>query len=228
MEEINDSKTEPVSQTPAPVSEMPKKPKKNNLILVFIFVVMVLALSIGGYWYISNSRLRQNFGGQAPNRSGTGQAKLTPAPTSNTATSPVSSGNWDTSNWKTFTSEEYKYTIKYPVKIIHEQKIVKPDSNAIYNLSHDYFNYKEGALEIYGVCGLSYTPIKLSEMTIADQKTTKAYRTATKGTIAAISRPGSNESICFNFTLPLDQSKRDEVDKLFDQILSTFKFLPTN
>ena len=73
-------------------------------------------------------------------------------------------------------------------------------------------------------CGIEYTPIKEYSITIAGRNSWKAYYDDSSGYYQYIPRPNSDEIICFHFQLPQDSNK-DIVDKLFDQILSTFKFL---
>lgn len=126
----------------------------------------------------------------------------------------------ETAGWKTYTSNEYKYTVMYPPQINYSETL----DTAQYNRSHVFFKLNGGTLEIYGVCGRGAQPLKRSEITIAGQKTEKLYETAISGVIVSIPRPNSNESVCFNFTLPSDPAIGSSVDKTFDQILSTFKF----
>ncbi len=126
----------------------------------------------------------------------------------------------DTSNWKTYASAEYSFAMMYPPQVTHEETL----SSTQFNKSHEFFRVDGGTLEIYGVCGRGVQPVKQQDIIIGGQKATKLYATNTNGVITAIPRPNSNESICFNFTLPNDLTKTSSVDALFDKILSTFKF----
>ncbi|MBI2086478.1 hypothetical protein HYT74_04000 [Candidatus Daviesbacteria bacterium] len=182
--------------------------QKGFVPLVFILIISVLSVGIvGGVWYYKSLT----------------NIDLTHPPEVKRQNNDSVVVN-ETDNWKVYKSQEYNFEIKYPPTVnIKEEEIVDPGQ--IYNKSHVYFEIDGGRLEIYGVCGRGIQPIKNKEITIADQKTIKFYETEDKGAIKAINRPNSDESICFGFTLPSNPKKTEEVDKLFDQMLSTFKFL---
>lgn len=148
----------------------------------------------------------------------------TPQTTITPSSSPTPDGTGETASWKTYTNSSYSYFINYPLSVTRETKIVKDFPSQVNNITHDYFKFEGGILEIYGVCGRGVQPIKQTDIIIGGQKAIKLYETNTTGIITAIPRPNSNESICFNFKLPDDPTKTQSVDVLFNQILSTFKF----
>ncbi|OGH12098.1 MAG: hypothetical protein A2857_03180 [Candidatus Levybacteria bacterium RIFCSPHIGHO2_01_FULL_36_15] len=123
MEEIKENKIEPISQTPVTIfPETSQKPRKNNnLILVFIFTIVVLTLSLGGYWYISNSKLKSQ------NIIPTPTPSLLPRHTPNDENlNPTLAAQIiplkEISNWKTYISKNGEFSISCPPDWIPDLK----------------------------------------------------------------------------------------------------------
>ena len=72
---------------------------------ILIVLILAVAISVGGYLVYQQSRLK-------PTPTPTPQQ--TAQPTSTPDTNPVLNGTGETANWKTYTNTKYKYAVEYP------------------------------------------------------------------------------------------------------------------
>ena len=158
-------------------------------------------------------------------------AKLFPKPKQSprlevsTQSSPIASPSTtpdEIANWKTYTNVFYGYKLSYPSTAIISEEM-KPLGWTGKPEQVTTLNFKDGSLEITGnMGGRGVTSIKSSEIVIDNVPTIKFYETEISGVIRAVKSP-KNDEIYFIFTLPSQNSER--VNKILDQILSTFQFL---
>lgn len=190
--------------------------KLNSKGIVQILIVAVIALLIGVIGTVSYFKFSTKT-----STTPTSQTTRTSTPASLFST-PTPSPQDETANWKTYKSEFYSYMLSYPngASLSEEMKAqgVKARLEQVTTIT-----YKGGSLEITGNSGgRGVTSVKSSEIVVGGKPTTKFYESERSGIIKAITSP-KKDDIYFTFNLPF--SNRDEVDKTFDQILSTFKFL---
>ena len=152
-------------------------------------------------------------------------AGKTPSPSPAAQPSPIASPSTtpdEIANWKTYTNVFYGYKLSYPSTAIISEEM-KPLGWTGKPEQVTTLNFKDGSLEITGnMGGRGVTSIKSSEIVIDNVPTIKFYETEISGVIRAVKSP-KNDEIYFIFTLPSQNSER--VNKILDQILSTFQFL---
>jgi hypothetical protein len=125
-----------------------------------------------------------------------------------------------TANWKIYANKKYNYSLMCPQDTIYKEN----EMTANLQEAETTFIINEINLKISGnKGGTGYTAIKTQGIVIDGIKTLKLYASDNSGVIKAITSPKGDE-IYFSFTLPADQMRTMESDKLLDQILSTFKF----
>lgn len=129
----------------------------------------------------------------------------------------------ETANWKTYVNNRYKYSLKYPENVVLEEKSFKGATMGKDEILNT-FKVAGGSLEIKGNAGgMGISPKRIEDITIAGIETDKYYITDTNIVIKAIHSPNGDD-IYFSVKLSQDSVKAKEVDSLFEQILSTFKF----
>lgn len=165
-------------------------------------IILLIAAAIGGYLiYAGKANLNQT----------TTQVSKPPQ-------TPVD----ETASWKIYTNTKDGYSIKYPSNVSYQEN----DSEVIAFKGQKFttFSVDGGMLTISSNGGgMGLSPIKSVPITVGGVKSIKYYQSESHIFVAAIFSPNGNE-IGFEINLSEDLSKREKVDNLFDQILSTFKF----
>jgi len=105
-----------------------------------------------------------------------------------------------TANWKTYTNTKYSYSIKYPADY------------SVTETSFDYVRFSPGATGSGIPQSQTYLSIQLDKS--SQQSPGIIYKTTPDGKTLRISR----------ILMDLDENQKPQVDTIFDQILSTFKF----
>lgn len=128
-----------------------------------------------------------------------------------------------TGNWETYTNKRYGYSLRYPQEITYEESSSYGTKNK--EEITTTFTTEGSSLKIFGNAGgRGVSSIKSEAILISGIPTVKFYETENSGVIKAI-ETGFGDSIYFSFTLSADKMKAEAHDRLFDHVLSTFKFL---
>jgi len=94
----------PPSQPTIP-SVSPVFPKKNNLVAILLSVLLLITLLISGYLFLQVQKLSKQLAQLQV------QVQATPIPSPAEVSSPTPD---PTANWKTYTNDEFKFSLKYP------------------------------------------------------------------------------------------------------------------
>lgn len=221
--------------------------------IVFIFVILVLSVGIvGGSFYIKSNDLLSKKG--LYNSQSVKQAVLpslnpvvtsqTPQPTivSQITPLPSLSSTDKTANWEIYTDTEYNFSIKYP----KTSNISKDLPNAyLINLPAAYGNnspirigllFEKTDHTASETADLMLNALKVSEKNlnnkieksrfnlngiIAEKLVDDNFIDKTERVLVFIS---NNKGIVYQFSVWPKEDNKDQILKIFDQILSTFKF----
>lgn len=131
-----------------------------------------------------------------------------------------------TANWKTFTNTIYGFSFKYP-DTATVQELPALNNSSIPNGKQTVIQIDDAKLSIIpNPLGDLKPPLKVTPITIDGIKTDKSYITNTHiGIYLTYRLPNNYKQVLYiTFDLPSESSKREQIDNLLDQILSTFKF----
>ena len=156
------------------------------------------------------------------------QTAKQPSPTSLPAETLVKEGD-ETANWKTYTITAtllMNLTLKYPPNI-------KFDHKELFSGTNQYlrFETKNGymTLETLGCNTIYPNPSLEDNIRIGETVIEKSqrYRIAPSGGYnQLVANPKLQSGECVNVTMGLKPESESDTKKLFDQILSTFRFTP--
>lgn len=120
MEESNLEQNPPVIPTQQPIqpaqnqavqTSQPANKSKLPMMLIIVFVLLII-LGSGGYYFVNNSKLKsQNSNPPASRGEQLKSQNLTPTQTAILSPTPTID---PIANWKTYTSQNDGYTLKYP------------------------------------------------------------------------------------------------------------------
>ncbi|MBI4157225.1 hypothetical protein HY502_00025 [Candidatus Woesebacteria bacterium] len=172
-----------------------------------IIILVVIALAVAGYFAYQNMQLKKS----ADNKQQAAVPSTTsyPSPTAN-----------PTANWKTYTNQEYNFSFKYPSDLaVRENKNPSLTENAeivlVGELSDKFFYVNLGYLED----GTDKADMKFEyKDSVIASKQAKMQTITTGGKVTQVSYGVKNEN-----TDMVISSNFEEY--IFDQILSTFKFI---
>jgi len=191
----------PNPPTVSPATEPNAQPKSKNWLLVGVFVLLIVSLLTTGFLAYQNFQLKKQVQ----------QVQITPVPATPTPD--------PTADWKTFSNKENGYSIKYPTAWFLNPDKQAPDE--IMNLVKDLYS-----LTIYS--GSSHTeippgkvPSQVRSITIGGKESKKeVYEDLFE--IITLPKGLSINQISIRYR---DGIYSEEYSIVFNQILSTFKFL---
>lgn len=195
----------------APVPQAPEK-SHGSKIMLFIFGAVAILIGVGGYVLLGINKSQTPL---------VNDVFLQPSP------APIDS----TANWKTYASANFGYSLKYPLNLIYSTRIDKAVGQGKVNV--DQWSTRD---ETYTISVHSYEdgvePItKILVSTKQEEKTTLVAGQTVKKMVAESQPlihvgPIKNKGLSYLivFVAP-SSSKTSKSDiKIFNQILSTFKF----
>lgn len=213
--------TPPVADpTATPVPAAPAVPvpvKSNNILVAILGILVVLLLGATAYLYYANQQLAQVI---------TNYQRQTPSP------SPASTPD-PTANWKTYRSEKYNFSFKYPSEWQEYLRPVTPGAQYV-----DVISYKPTPISEFTV--VYFPDITNLEGWVQATKDSGLINTAISGQkningntfteVVGLSSNGEDKTYFIKATSkgylkiwmePYDQKTQGQT---FDQILSTFQF----
>jgi len=195
-------------------------------------IIVVLILTVAGVFYLNRSSISKVSPLTPP-------ATITPSPTSDETVNP----DLIEANWKTYTSKFQDYSLRYPAnwRLVEDDSGITLEpilkSKYIITISGPSVNSGESVEEIIprmqGIISKTeitigkYTGIKLESEQIS--KELNRYQRATSivfenlSSALAHGKPGDKGYLAINLEIS-DKSQVQEVEEIFNQILSTFKF----
>ncbi|MBI2018289.1 hypothetical protein HYS96_01145 [Candidatus Daviesbacteria bacterium] len=176
---------------------------------IILIGILVLAVVAAGAYYLG--------------RQTTPKPSLAPVITSQTP-QPSPSPTDETANWKTYTFKNpnipYNYVISHPSEALVNEEIKGYSGKTILNINGGTMEILVN-LDVQG----EVDPVKSESINVAGNETTKFYMNDTTVIIKAVPFPDAKNTVLFQFNLPKDTQKAKELESVFDQILSTFKFI---
>lgn len=220
IQDNSDVPSTPVAPQTPTMPNSPEPAKKNSPILIVAIILMLIAvLAAGGYllWlkYFSGS-------GTTP----------TPTPIAIVTASPTPD---PTANWKTYGDQQSKFTFKYPTDW------TRSENSVVSNITPTLPTYRDSGSDYYVI---STTFIDQNFSSWRDPRNQGQSSNYTSGVLngyqthSAYDTPGQtpgyeilieygNKMVEFDL-FPYDRSYPDpKIIEIFDQILSTFKFIET-
>lgn len=225
--------------------------KQKGFAPILIVIILAAVLMAGGYFYYQNQAKSTQIActqeaklcpdGSYVGRSGP-KCEFAKCPTTESTPSA------DTSNWKTYTNSKLKYFIKYPVnwslveQLEGESVDIYDQPNVIQPQLHDgtwitiSSSGKWDGPQIGDPVGTSLQPVegvlrkKVLDIQLSGSRATKIIQTVSQSptnarpTIFIISEQ-NDQLIIISFS-SISQEQLNKDTRVFDQILSTFKFLP--
>ncbi|MFH0936792.1 MAG: PsbP-related protein [Candidatus Daviesbacteria bacterium] len=211
--------------------------EKGFTLIVFILVILIISAGIvGGAFYIKQNSLiksqSQNSGilSQAPQLTVDSQSTPTPSLISSASSNEIS-------NWKTYTNDKYYYSVKYPsnwfLTEIQDSTTVNIDNSPISSLSPTQELPKTMQIRIGRIQEKHISPWK---PTSADYAIDPIIVGGITGTKYTDKKPDKVDGLFHSIAL-IDSGNISYViiytnydnkgthDQIFDQILSSFKFL---
>ncbi|MBI2597382.1 hypothetical protein HYW41_04455 [Candidatus Daviesbacteria bacterium] len=213
--------------------------------LIFLLVGVLVIIVAGGAFYLGKLTLRQNSSGQTtPKPSSVTAVQPTPQ------TTPVSSPSDETANWKTYTDTQLGFSLKYPEGWIVESagtpsgstrlnnnntnwgKIATEQNKKTYQVIDDTFGVEivRSSDPAY-ISDIGENRLIKSETTVVDGITGKKqyFRNSSEprlgtGVAVKITRGKYTYSIAGGLTDQTQEYLDSQYAKIFDQILSTFRF----
>lgn len=215
MDNLNPPIQEPPLATSVnPVFQPSSSPKQSNNILIIVSVAAIaLLLGIGGTYLVLNSKVQK-------------QIQPTPVPTK-TQISPTLD---ETANWKTYTNTKLNFSVRYPETWVFKESSAGSDFAPSENL------LSVSQSEIFSPIFIfvkSVDNFDLSTQTL-DQYQEKAITVGGINTkrVSGITKQGGQAARRFTGVKMKNNGKTygiitvgDSYIDIFDQILSTFKFL---
>jgi len=207
----------------------PEKHRINYLIIGGVISTCLVIFGFGGYY----------LGRQSSNKNFVSESKLTPAPSP--APSQISDKTADWTSYDITTEPSLGY-IDYTVKIPSSWKRIEHSSNfqdtetfqdaykqPIYKLViHQEKNFNSQTGKVYATLReLTDFTYDVPEMTVGGQQAAKVLPRAGSESIYKVLFFSKDAKLVFSIELetPRDGSKFKEGEELFNQILSTFKFV---
>ncbi len=241
METAGQQSTPEVPQPTAetqPVPLLPKPGKLNSILIIGISIFIIISIG-SGYLYLKKSPKTtiDQSNSVPPSLSDTWKSTITPSPN-------------PTAEWQTYTNSVYHYEIKYPPGWVHReppvleyygnsQISIPTHSIHIITYNKTQISLEETSISLgtrcVGTCsetddglqlieGKDYQMIKPKVEKKSNQSLTEYYSIKThNGTIEAIIPIPDNDKY-YIYIFP-NAWPRNESKNLFDQILSTFRFL---
>jgi len=200
--------TAPPEPAPMPQANIPPTgPKSNTILWIAVILLVLSALGAGAYYLVSSGL-------------------LTPRPTSSPSPSPTESATPaptadSTANWKTYKSTFWNIELKYPSEMkfantmVLEQEVLRfEDDNGYMQIENacatEIQGNQEDTLSLLGSVFPRYRLSKSGEFNLLSLHTNELKAT-------------DKRCMYIIFGLKPDNGKNEKL--LFDQILSTFKFL---
>lgn len=235
----------PAIPTPPPQPVAPPVPpvfpKKNNLAVILLSVFLLVTLLISGYLFLQVQSLTKQLAQL--------QVQPTPTPQSTEIPSPTLD---PTANWKTFVNTTFKYLLKYPQTWLVSAKGNVDPTTFDMPIFESKCNYEKGELcqQIYVEATRNSDPADLNPTFVKnDDIVTNTQNLKIDGETAKIFEhfqtnyqgvPGIFRYVIltnhagYRYTILYLESKKGKEFKtgsdlenkiIFDQILSTFKFI---
>lgn len=194
-----------------------------------ILIVLLIAAVIGGYLlYSGKINLNQT---------------TQPSPTTNV--SPAPTGDAETANWKTYTNTKYKYSFKYPshYNFLDAELMSQSTTNDEFMVSflkyssneaqkYKINNREEAFYDYFGVvvqggnCSSLTTPGNVVTIDgVSGKKYTGSSSTFADPQFGDILVLVNKNNYCYHLAFLKDPRNPKSSEALFDQILSTFKFI---
>lgn len=221
--------TVPTVPTPPPQVTLPAIspvfPKKNNLAVILLSILLLVTLSATVYLFLRVQSLTKQLAQI--------QIKPTPTPLSTEIPSPTPN---PTANWKTYTNTVQKISFKYPSTWVLDSNGDQEQLNAQLILTKDQAKIKM-YFNMNGIGGQGQTyegqPFSLDGNSLYRFVKTNSYdntqmvgiSTSLTNTLGVFEVNGKTYSITLSYPVSdAQKAKGISLEEEFDQILSTFKF----
>ena len=200
---VNQSVSETVIQTE-------QLPKKSNFLIILLSSLLIISLMIAGFFAFQTQRLVKEL--RVMSDESKQKTVATPEPTSD-----------PTADWKTYTNDKYKFSLKYPSEIKNHK--VSINVMKITGFGYCYLYNDEKTIVVDGINAKTADGVGTGDTEICDQSRDIMSK---KGNTFVLIPLGVNngdlpeDQIFINYDYPL--SDLNVAKNNFDQILSTFKF----
>ncbi len=197
-----------------------------------ILIVVLIIVALGGYLIYANYSNNQT----TITPSSTPSA-INPTPISSAA-SPVPNGSGKSANWKTYTNRMFGYSLKYPQNWLLNEDYADQNGGYFTHIQSQEYKLNKSDVQLYEIY-IHHRNSSLEAM--FGKERAKSYRQGILNNyqvFRSISYPQywsddvffqikDNQFIEINFSpynIDTPYPNQDNVHRIFDQILSTFKF----
>ncbi len=231
------------------VPEAPVQPPKKNFPKIVILLIVILLIGIGGVYavrYFTRPKICTLEAKLCPDGSAVGRVlpncEFAPCPTSAPTVPPATSTPDETANWKTYKGEKENVTFKYPPIWVEQPNLIRGsgfdqeirDPEEKYRLTFSSVgNYNQVTGKQYvSLDEFEGMPYKVRVVIVDGQEGRQPLPRAGSENINAVNFFSKDSKFIYTLELQtgdtaLNTSETDvqKGQQLFDQILSTFKFL---
>lgn len=221
------------NQTPAVPTSVPQiveeQPKQSNFIVILLSILLLLSVLIAGFFAFQTQKLVKELQGIR------NEELITPEPT----TEPVATLD-PTADWQVYTNSKYDFSFKYP----EDWKVtLSPATGEQFNLIADRKNNSSetGFVPVQFSINMSTNDSKITTLAqaeaiykISNSQTRKDIFIDNKPAVSVTglvegSGPGTGRFLSYTFVklnneILVIQLGNKDLQTIFDQILSTFKF----